>query len=62
MNQRTSRKTIKADTPQRAKSVAFPCQFQLTEPIKKLMKIAYDGGVGSKNSLGFGMVRELRKN
>jgi CRISPR/Cas system endoribonuclease Cas6 (RAMP superfamily) len=25
------------------------------------MKIAYDGGVGSKNSLGFGMVREWEK-
>ncbi|HRC79657.1 MAG TPA: CRISPR-associated endoribonuclease Cas6 [Bacteroidales bacterium] len=57
---RSSLITIKADTPQESKIRGFSCQFQLTAPIE-LMKIAYDGGVGSKNSLGFGMVREWGK-
>jgi len=52
---RSSLITIKADTPQESKVRGYSCIFQLTAPIE-LMKIAYDGGVGSKNSMGFGMV------
>ncbi len=57
--------TIKADTPQESKVRGYNCRFQLTAP-EELMRIAYDGGIGSKNSMGFGMVKEwkekIRKN
>jgi len=56
---RSSLVTIKADTPQESKVRGYSCIFQLTAPIE-LMKIAYDGGVGSKNSMGFGMVEVMR--
>jgi len=55
---RSSLITIKADTPQESKIRAFSCDFQLTAPVE-LMKICYDCGIGSKNSLGFGMVGEI---
>ncbi|MBP8967091.1 MAG: CRISPR-associated endoribonuclease Cas6 [Paludibacteraceae bacterium] len=56
---RSSLVTIKADTPQESKIRAFGCNFQLAAPVE-LLKIAYDGGIGSKNSLGFGMVEERK--
>lgn len=56
---RSSLITIKADTPQESKIRAFGCNFQLTAPVE-LMKIAYDGGLGSKNSQGFGMMQETK--
>lgn len=56
---RSSLITIKSDTPQESKVRGYSCIFQLTAPIE-LMKIAYDGGVGSKNSMGFGMVEVMR--
>ena len=56
---RSSLVTIKADTPQESKIRAFGCNFQLTAPVE-LMKICYDCGIGSKNSLGFGMVEEKK--
>lgn len=49
--------TIKAGTAQESKVRGYNCRFQLSAP-KELMQIAYDGGIGSKNSMGFGMVRE----
>ena len=56
---RSSLVTIKADTPQESKIRAFSCNFHLTAPVE-LMKICYDCGIGSKNSLGFGMVEEMK--
>jgi len=56
---RSSLITIKADTPQESKIKAFSCNFQLSAPVE-LMKIAYDGGLGSKNSQGFGMIQETK--
>ncbi|KUK60339.1 MAG: CRISPR-associated endoribonuclease Cas6 [Bacteroidetes bacterium 38_7] len=58
---RSSLVTIKADTPQESKIRAFGCNFQLTAPVE-LMKICYDCGIGSKNSLGFGMVETTKEN
>ncbi len=55
---RSSLITIKADTPQESKIRGFSCQFTMTAP-EEIMQIAYDGGIGSKNSLGFGMIREV---
>lgn len=55
---RSSLVTIKADTPQESKVRGYNCRFQLTAP-EELMRIAYDCGIGSKNSLGFGMVEEM---
>jgi len=57
---RSSLITIKADTPQESKIRAFSCDFQLTAPVE-LMKICYDCGIGSKNSLGFGMVEDRKE-
>ncbi|HPD25092.1 MAG TPA: CRISPR-associated endoribonuclease Cas6, partial [Bacteroidales bacterium] len=56
---RSSLITIKADTPQESKIRAFGCHFQLAAPAE-LMKICYDCGIGSKNSMGFGMVEEKK--
>lgn len=50
--------TIKADTPQESKIRGFLCQFELQAPVE-LMKIAYEAGLGGKNSMGFGMVEEM---
>jgi CRISPR-associated endoribonuclease Cas6 len=50
--------TIKADTPQESKIRGFSCQFTMTAP-EEIMQIAYDGGIGGKNSIGFGMIREM---
>jgi len=58
---RSSLITIKADTPQESKIRAFGCNFQLAAPAE-LLKIAYDGGIGSKNSLGFGMIETTKEN
>ena len=47
---------IKSGTPQETKIRGFMCKFQLTAPVE-LIKIAYECGVGGKNSQGFGMVK-----
>lgn len=52
--------TIKANTPQSTKVRGFMCQFELEAPIE-LMKLMYNSGIGGKNSLGFGMVKEMKK-
>ncbi len=49
--------TIKAGTPEESKVRGFNCRFTLTAP-PELQKIAYQTGLGSKNSLGFGMIEE----
>lgn len=46
---------IKQGTPQQSRIKGFMCRFRLTAP-PDLMKIMYESGCGSKNSLGFGMV------
>lgn len=48
--------TIKADTPQESKLRGFSCRLELHAP-PELMRIAYEAGIGGKNSLGFGMVK-----
>ncbi len=50
--------TIKANSPEESKIRGFLCRFQLTAPAE-LMKIMYESGIGGKNSLGFGMVRNV---
>jgi len=55
---RSSLITIKADTPQESKIRGFSCQFTMTAP-EEIMQIAYNGGIGGKNSIGFGMIREV---
>ena len=47
--------TIKAFTPQESKIKGYMCRFQLRAPVE-LMEIAYEAGIGGKNSVGFGMV------
>ena len=49
---------IKSGTPQASKVRGFMCNIRLTAPVE-LQKIAYETGIGSKNSIGFGMVREV---
>lgn len=47
--------TIKTNTPQQTKVRGFHCDFSLfTTP--ELMNIAYNAGIGEKNSMGFGMI------
>lgn len=52
--------TIKAGTPQQTKVRGFLCQFSLFT-VPELMNIAYNAGVGEKNSMGFGMIEESLK-
>ncbi len=52
--------TIKADTPQESKIRGFSCQFTMTAP-EEIMQIAYDGGIGGKNSIGFGMIETTKE-
>lgn len=49
---------IKSGTLQASKIRGFMCKIRLIAPIE-LQKIAYETGIGSKNSVGFGMVREV---
>ena len=51
--------TIKAGTPEESRIRGFMGQLEISAP-EPLMKIMYDGGIGSKNSMGFGCV-EVRK-
>ncbi|HBX45214.1 CRISPR-associated endoribonuclease Cas6 [Limibacterium fermenti] len=50
--------TIKTGTPQESKVRGFLCRLALTAP-PDLMKIAYECGLGVKNSIGFGMVKAV---
>jgi CRISPR-associated endoribonuclease Cas6 len=52
--------TIKTNTPQQTKVRGFHCKFSLFT-IPELMNIAYNAGIGEKNSMGFGMVEEIGK-
>lgn len=49
---------IKQGTLQESKIRGYMCHFSLTAPLE-LMKIAYDAGLGSKNSQGFGFLKEI---
>ena len=51
--------TIKAGTPQESKVRGYLCSFSLTAPAE-LIKIAYEAGIGGKNSMGFGMIKSLQ--
>lgn len=51
---------IKSGTPQESKIRGFMCKISLTAPVE-LQKVAYETGIGSKNSIGFGMVREAAR-
>lgn len=48
--------TIKSNTPEETRVAGYLCQFRMKAPTE-LMKIAYESGVGSGNSQGFGCVR-----
>lgn len=48
---------FKQGTPQENKIRGYMYRFSLTAPLE-LMKIAYETGIGSKNSQGFGCVKE----
>lgn len=50
--------TIKAATPGQTRVKGYKCSFKICLP-EMLMKILYETGIGSKGSLGFGMVREI---
>lgn len=47
---------IKADTPQQTFVKGYRCRFKLGLA-EELMRIAYEGGLGEKGSLGFGMIK-----
>jgi CRISPR-associated endoribonuclease Cas6 len=48
--------TIKSNTPQQTKVRGYHCKFSIfTTP--ELMKIAYNAGIGEKNSMGFGCIK-----
>lgn len=57
---KSTRTTIKAGTPKESKLRGYMCDFQLTAP-QELMKIMYEGGIGGKNSMGFGMCEVMEK-
>jgi len=48
--------TIKQGTPEETRIAGYLCQFRMKAPIE-LMRIAYESGIGSGNSQGFGCVR-----
>lgn len=50
--------TIKSSTPQESKVRGFMCRFKLSAPLE-LMRIMYEAGCASGNSIGFGMVKEV---
>lgn len=47
---------IKAGTPAQTFVKGYQCKFRLALP-EELMRIAYEGGLGEKCSLGFGMIK-----
>jgi CRISPR-associated endoribonuclease Cas6 len=47
---------IKAGTPEETKVKGYMCKFKIKLP-KELMRVMYEGGIGEKGSLGFGMAR-----
>lgn len=47
---------IKAGTPAQTFVKGYQCRFRLALP-EELMRIAYEGGLGEKCSLGFGMIK-----
>lgn len=51
--------TIKNNTPEQTKMKGFLCRFEIAAPAD-LIHILYQCGIGAKNSLGFGMIEELR--
>lgn len=51
--------TVKAATPQETKVRGFMCDIAVTAPVE-LMSTLYESGLGSKNSLGFGMLEEIK--
>jgi CRISPR-associated endoribonuclease Cas6 len=53
--------TIKEGMPQESKIRGYNCKFQITTH-PELMNIMYQAGIGSKNSMGFGMVEEWKEN
>lgn len=55
---RTALITIKAETPEESKIRGYMCDFEMIAPVQ-LMKIMYEGGIGGKNSMGFGMVKSI---
>ena len=50
---------IKSGTPEQTQVAGYLCQFRMKAPLD-LMRIAYESGVGSGNSQGFGCVKEIR--
>jgi len=46
--------TIKSGTPQQTKIKGYNCQFRI-KAAPELLKIAFEAGIGEKNSMGFGM-------
>lgn len=50
--------TIKAGSPQQTKVKAYNCDF-LIEADNELLQIAYECGLGEKNSMGFGIMKVL---
>lgn len=53
--------TIKKGTPYESKLRAYNCRFRMTAS-KEFMRIAYESGLGSENSQGFGCIRILENN
>lgn len=49
---------IKSDTPQQTYVRGYRFKFKISLP-EELMKVMYESGVGEKNSIGFGMVRNI---
>ncbi|MDO4181171.1 MAG: CRISPR-associated endoribonuclease Cas6 [Bacteroidales bacterium] len=47
---------IKADTPAQTFVKGYQCRFRLALA-EELMRLAYEGGLGEKGSLGFGMIK-----
>lgn len=47
---------IKAGTPAQTFVKGYQCKFRLALP-EELMRIAYEGGLGEKCSMGFGMIK-----
>lgn len=60
VSSKVSLQRIKADTPAETKVKAFHFDFELQAP-EEVLNLVYDCGIGSMNSLGFGMC-EIVKN
>lgn len=50
--------TIKVGTPEETRTAGYLCQLRMKAPVE-LMKIAYESGIGSENSQGFGCLRVI---